>query len=90
MMVSMRSDPVNSIRKTVYREKVIALYAEKLEPGEAKTGAVQDDSKGRLATFWVFVVNKAGTVDGRPLLRWQPNKKAADLPMMGNRRPVFG
>jgi hypothetical protein len=88
MMVSRRSNPVNSIHKTVYREKVIALYAEKLKPGEAKRGAVQDDSKGRPVTRWGFVVNKADTVDGRPLLRWQPNKKAADLPMMGNRRPV--
>jgi hypothetical protein len=42
-------------------EKVIAFYAEKLGPGEARSVAVQDDSKGRPVTLRVFVVNRADT-----------------------------
>jgi hypothetical protein len=42
-------------------DKVIAFYTEKLGPGEARSVAVQDDSKGRPVTLRVFVVNKADT-----------------------------
>ncbi len=42
-------------------DKVIAFYAEKLGPGEARSVAVQDDSKGRPVTLRIFVVNRADT-----------------------------
>jgi hypothetical protein len=42
-------------------DKVIAFHAEKLGAGEAKSVAIQDDSKGRPVALRVFLVNKADT-----------------------------